>query len=246
MARYRRGKKALYEVMSKNPPKPGKGKTVEPLRSKESKRIQQPTTAKQDTSLSTRKAGWRRTPRLFQLNAGRIEISIPYQLAIALLLGLILIILVAFRLGQINQRANNPTPGMREADEINVADRASARMDSVPTPTRALPPGAGGADSTETKGDHVIVLVQYQQRSDLVPVQQYFAGYGIETEIFQQGGWYFLITKDTYDNPEKNGTNGYFAKQKIIQLGVNYKAPAGYETFGTEPFHDAYGMKFEN
>jgi len=246
MARYRRGKKALYEVMSKSPPKPGKGKAVEPLRSKESKRIQQPTIAKQDTSLSTRKAGWRRTPRLFQLNAGRIEISIPYQLAIALLLGLILIILVAFRLGQINQRANNPTPGMREADEINVADRASARMDSVPTPTRALPPAAGGADSTETKGDHVVVLVQYQQRSDLVPVQQYFAGYGIETEIFQQGGWYFLITKDTYDNPEKNGTNGYFAKQKIIQLGVNYKAPAGYETFGTEPFHDAYGMKFEN
>jgi hypothetical protein len=246
MARYRRGKKALYEVMSKNLTKPGKGKAVEPLQSKESKRKQQPTTVKQDKSLSTRKAGWRRTPSLFQLNASRIEISIPYQLAIALLLGLILIILVAFRLGQINQRANNPTIGTPEADEINLADRASARMDSVPTPMRELQPATGGTESTEATGDHVIVLVQYQQRSDLVPVQRYFTGYGIETEIFQQGGWYFLITKNTYDNPEKNGTNGYFAKQKIIQLGANYKAPPGYETFGKEPFHDAYGMKFEN
>jgi hypothetical protein len=245
MARYHRGKKAFYEVMSKSRSKADHGKSVAPLHPPESKH-NQPTAVKPDMSRSARSSQWRRIPKLFQLNAGRIEVSIPYQLAIALLLGLILIILVAFRLGQINQRAANSALGTREANETNAAERASARLTSIPTPTRALPSAIGAADSTEQTGDHVIVLVQYKQSSDLVPVQQYFAGHGIETEILQQGVWYFLITKDTYDNPEKNGTNGYFAKQKIIQLGANYKAPAGYETFGTEPFHDAYGMKFEN
>jgi hypothetical protein len=77
-------------------------------------------------------------------------------------------------------------------------------------------------------------------------VKDYFAGFGIETEVRHINNWYYLVTKDKYDNPEKPGTDGYAAKQKIIELGADYKAPAGYGTFGPKPFHDAYGMRFED
>jgi len=80
----------------------------------------------------------------------------------------------------------------------------------------------------------------------LEPVKQYFASFGIETEIRQVGSWYYLVTKDKYENPERPGTEGYVAKERIIKLGANYKAPPGYESFGTQPFHDAYGMRFDD
>jgi hypothetical protein len=80
----------------------------------------------------------------------------------------------------------------------------------------------------------------------LEPVKEHFAQFGIETEIKRIDEWYYLVTKDKYDNPQKPGTDGYLARQRIIELGAQYKAPPGYETFGKEPFHDAYGMKFDD
>ena len=64
---------------------------------------------------------------------------------------------------------------------------------------------------------------------------------GIETKIEQRGDLYFLVTKkNTYNNPNKEGTDGFDAKQKIKQIGAGYKAPAGYENF---VFKDPYGEK---
>jgi hypothetical protein len=77
-------------------------------------------------------------------------------------------------------------------------------------------------------------------------VKQFYTENGVETEIRKIGGMYYLVTTSKYENPEKQGTDGYLAKQKIIELGAKYKAPQGYETFGTKPFHDAYGMKFDD
>jgi len=31
-----------------------------------------------------------------------------------------------------------------------------------------------------------------------------------------------------------------------VKIGADYKAPQGFGSFGTKPFHDAYGMKFDN
>ena len=67
-----------------------------------------------------------------------------------------------------------------------------------------------------------------------------------ETEIKKVGDWYYLVTKHRYEKPDRAGTDGYLAKQEIIKLGAKYKAPAGYESFGREPFHDAYGKKFDD
>jgi hypothetical protein len=175
-------------------------------------------------------------PRIVQFNAGRIEISMPYQLGIALLLGLILICLIAFRLGQISQKRAADRPLRTEA---GTATRREAVREGSATGT------GGRASSGGVQGSYMIVLAQYARRADLEAVSQHFAEYGIATQIVQRGDKYLLVTRNTYDNPETPGTNGYLAKQKIVEVGVRYRgrAPQGYETFAPNFFKDAYGMK---
>jgi len=97
----------------------------------------------------------------------------------------------------------------------------------------------------KSTGNNVIVLAEYGARAALEPVQKHFAEYGIETEIVIENGRYYLQTIETYDNPATAGTNGYEARQNIIQIGAAYKgkAPEGYETFAPHYFKDAYGKK---
>jgi hypothetical protein len=171
-----------------------------------------------------------------QFNAGKIEISIPYQVAIALLLGVILLVLVAFRLGQRTKSEQGVTTSNVEQA---VKSSKAANLSTVETKKPA-------AAVEKPKGNNRIVIQTYQLRTHLEPVKQYFAQFGIETEIKKIGDWYYLVTRDKYENPEKSGTDGYFAKQKIIELGAEYKAPQGYETFGSKPFYDAYGQRFDD
>jgi hypothetical protein len=76
-------------------------------------------------------------------------------------------------------------------------------------------------------------------------LREHFRQVGLNASVLPQGDGYFLVTRQTYDNPDKPGTSGYEAKQKIIEIGALYKgkAPQGYETFGPRYFSDAYGMK---
>jgi hypothetical protein len=186
-----------------------------------------------------------------QFNAGRIEISVPYQLAVALLLGLIVLVLVAFRLGQITYRSSQKATGSaakktESMQKVTPKVVAVAPQGAVPAKEKTpVPPVAQKVEPVKSKGDNRIVIQTYQLRADLEPVKQYFAQFGIETEILKISDWYFLVTKDKYENPAKAGTDGYIAKQKIIELGAKYKAPPGYEAFGSKPFSDAYGKKFD-
>ena len=249
MARNRE-KKALYEVMSKTWPKPRYDKTLEqlhPEKSSEDKQI----AAKFPAQLRGRAAKWLNRPRIVQFNAGRIEISMPYQLAIALLLGLVLLVLVVFRLGQItylsSQKAAGSTAKMPESTQKAAPKvTAGAPQKAAPAEEKApAPPFTQKVEPVKPKGDNRIVIQSYQLRADLEPVKQYFAGFGVETEIIKIGDWYYLVTRNKYENPAKPGTDGYLAKQKIIELGAKYKAPPGYEAFGSKPFSDAYGKKFD-
>jgi hypothetical protein len=252
MARNRE-KKALYEVMSKITwPKPRYDKALEPLHPEKTGEDKQ-TPARFSIPLHKRAANWRNRPRIAQFNAGRIEISMPYQLVISLFLGFVLLVLVAFRLGQItysprgeatgrsNQEVTSPASKMPES-----VQKAAPKVTAVVVPQEAAPAEEETpAPPVKPKGDNRIVIQSYQLRADLEPVKQYFAGFGIETEIIKIGDWYYLVTKDKYENPGKPGTDGYLAKQKIIELGAKYKAPPGSESFGSQPFRDAYGKKFE-
>ena len=95
-------------------------------------------------------------------------------------------------------------------------------------------------------GNNRIVIQTYDKRADLELVQYHFTEGNIETEIRKIGDTFYLVTVDKYENPDREGTDGYAAKQKIIERGARYKAPQGYETFGAKSFETAYGMKFDD
>jgi hypothetical protein len=238
MARNRE-KKSLYEVMTKATLlKQRYDKTVEPLHPEKSDKEKQ-TKIKFLPRMYGRAAKWLNKPRIVQFNNDRIEISLPYQFAIVLILGLILLFLIAFWLGQITYRSSQKAT-------ISTSKASTSIQKAVPAEEKApLLASTQKVEPAKSKGDNRIVIQTFQLRADLVPVKQYFAQFGIETEIIKISDWYYLVTKDKYENPAKAGTDGYIAKQKIIELGAKYKAPQGYETFGDKPFSDAYGMKFD-
>ncbi len=219
--------------------------------------------------------GWWRRPRTVQFNTSRIEFSVSYPVAIAILLGLILLFLLAFRIGQYRSFLSKKSAGDNSAAAISsegirlspveaplqqagaassadlsagsVADLSAGSMaDDSPVETMAEPatPKGGLSDEASAKAGNVIVLVEYPKRADLVPVQKHFAQFGIGTEIVSWGGKYFLVTRDRYAGFGVE-SDGYEAKQKIVEVGAKYKAPQGYETFAPLFFRDAYGKKIE-
>ena len=247
MVRYRR-KKALYEVIGKTHLKPRYDKALEQLHPEEADE-DRPITEDSDTQAAEAPA-WPRKPRIVQFNAGRFEISIPYQLAIALFLGLILLVLVAFRLGQFTHLSSEKSidsAGQISGGTQREAGRLTAGLQTPATAERTTPPvqPAEEIGSAKPKGDHRIVIKQYNTEKHLKPVQEYFAAHGIETVIEKRGSSFFLLSKNTYENPQRSGTDGYAARQKIIKVGAEYKAPAGYESFAPNLFNDAYGERIK-
>ena len=189
---------------------------------------------------------WVRKPGFVQFDAGRIEFSIPYQVGIAIALGMLLAAVVLFRVGQRVGNRDIPvnTPALAKpvtpkpvTQDTTVVKQPAAQDTSAATVV---------ANQPTSTGKNRIVLKMYQVRSHLEPAKQYFDKMGVATEIIEKGNWYYLVTKNKYDNPDKAGTDGYLAKQKIIELGAGYKAPVGFETFGPNPFSDAYGKRFDD
>jgi hypothetical protein len=241
-------KKALYEVMGRAVSKPG----YEQLHPNGSAG-ENPST---DAETSPNVVRWVRKSDLAQFNAGRIEFSIPYQVGIAIVLGMLLAAVVLFRLGQrLGSRdipVNTPVaakPVVNKPAESRPVTPKPITQDTsvVKQPTvQDTPAPAVVANQPASTGKNRIVLKIYQVRSHLEPAKEYFDKMGVTTEIIEKGSWYYLVTKNKYDNPEKAGTDGYLARQKIVELGAGYKAPVGFETFGPKPFSDAFGMRFED
>ena len=244
-----RKKKSLYEVIGEGRLKSRYGKTLEQPRPEKADK-DEPTT-EPAVAVPEKAAQWPRRPRIVQFNAGRIEISIPYQLAIAFLLFIILLVLVVFRLGQLKERVGGSAVKIQKNNPELTGQKEVAGQGQNTDTNKKIPPNNGKAKVVESKGNNRIVIQEYQVRAHLEPVQQYFAQLGIETEIIPIDNRWFLVTKAKYEeNPKRPGTNGYLARQKIIELGAQYKAPQGFETFfgaaGSKPFHDAYGRKVDD
>lgn len=238
-----RKKKALYEVIDTAKLKSIHNKVLEqPLRSESGTSVQEAEDSV--TPASGEMLKWPKKPKMVQFNAGRVEISMPYQLAIALILGIVLLILVFFQLGQ-------------NAYKQKMADLKEKIATNKPQVTKWTPksPDIMKEKSKNVKkerllgkstGSNRIVIATSQRKKDLEPVEIFFANNNVETEIRNIGSWYYLVTREKYENPETPGTDGYLAKQEIVELGVDYKAPSGYGSFGARPFSDAYGMKFDD
>lgn len=198
---WKRRRRSLYEVMTR--PKSGSGKRVtRPPVGKPTEDMS--AAAKPAPGLSERlvQLHWPRRPRIIQFNAGRVEISVPYQLAIALLLGIVLLVLIFFRLGQTSSLSKEGTTDSTVETEQNAQNKATelATTSAVQSAVEQAPPSM---ELTEPEGDNRIVIQTYQLSSQLEPVKEYFADFGIETEIKRVDEWYYLVTKDKYDNPQK-------------------------------------------
>jgi hypothetical protein len=241
-------KKALYEVIGRAGSKPGYEQLHPNGTAGES-----PTT---NPVTSPNVVRWVRKPSIVQFNGGRIELSVPYQAAIAIVLGILLADVVVFRLGQrVGSRdisANTPAaakPVVNKPAESKPVMPKPVTLDTsvVKQPAEQDTPVAAAADVGPTvTGKNRIVLKIFQVRSHLEPAKEYFDKLGVATEIIEKDNMYYLVTKNKYNDPRKAGTDGYLAKQKIVELGAGYKAPVGFETFGPKPFSDAFGMRFED
>ncbi len=245
----RDGRIALYEVIGKKSRKDKSG-FFRPLRRN---KMDKEGSVEQDNQhpVESLDLHWRSKPRLLQLNAGRVEISLTYQNAVIFGLVFLLLIVVVFRLGQLTRADVAAKEVSVVGQKLNLDSMSLKSIEEVPAGIslrEAVPETARQVETikmVKPMGDHRIVIQQFQLMADLVPVQQYFAKYRIETEIEKRGMWYFLLTKDRYENPNKQGTDGFWAKTRIMEVGANYKAPAGYDSFGSKPFQTAYGEKIK-
>ncbi len=238
MAKFRK-KKALYEVIGKSKGLPDYVKPeLEKERDAEDK--QDKKTEPEEKKKKKDLKHWHKRPVILQINKGRVDISVSVPIAVAFGLIILLFLIISFRMGIAS--AENSSPGevktSQQQPEIKEAK-------TVETEKKLETEEFEGATVQKPEGDNRIVITQYPNRADLVPVKQYFSNAGIETEIVRMSDRYFLLTKNYYENPSKPGTNGFEAKEKIKEIGADYEAPQGYETFGKTPFQDVYGMKFE-
>jgi hypothetical protein len=235
-----RGKKSLYEAIREAQAKSAQDKALQPLHPQAAQPAPKPVVQPAVVPETPKPvAPWPAKPRIVQFNAGRIEFSLPYQLVIALLLCAVAIMLIIFRLGQ-------HWPLQKSAKSATVKQSVTTASQTTSQPAKSPVVITENTSSLKnSKGANRIVIQTVQNSEDLAPVKKFFSQNGIETEIRKIGSWFYLITAEKYDNPEKSGTDGFAAKQRIIELGTKYQSPPGYGTFGTKPFSDAYGMRLD-
>jgi hypothetical protein len=241
MARDRK-KLSMYEVMGKGQLKAGYSKT---LKKPQPEKADSDAQAPSETPLPTagRATYWPRKPKLVQFNAGRIEISLPYPIAIAVLLGIILLFLVALWLGEVGYFSRE---GISPGSVFNNlgGEGLTGRREGTGVEERII---SDKITETDKSGDNRIVIQTYNKRADLELVQYHFAEGGIDTEIRKIGNTFYLVSADKYEkDPKIEGTDGYAALQRIIKWGARYKAPQGYEPFGVKSFETAHGKKFDD
>ena len=241
MARIRK-KAALYEAMSRTRSKLEQEKTVKRLHPEKSGG-EKVSAANAASRFREKISIWPKRRRMVQFTAGRIEISVPYQVGIMMFLGAILVVLVTFRFGQISYLSSQSTEETVQGVQ-EVAPQVTTDVVQRVEPAAEIHAGVEIVEAAEPKGNNHIVIVEYRRRADLEPVKLYFSAMGIKTEIIRADDRYYLRSMDKYENPGKTGTDGYYALKKIREVGAGYKAPLGYETFGKKPFQDAYGKRF--
>jgi len=174
---------------------------------------------------------------------------ISYPVVVLLMLAIVIAVLGAFRLGQLYSPIDKKPLSSDAVEGEKYVDSAVLPQQDVLSEAEVMPkvPATSNFVAEEEPpspaGDHVIVIATYKQSEDLVPVKEYFDKNGIETQIQEKGYYCFLVTKNKFQSPRRDGTNGYYALERIKQVGANYEAPQGYESFAPNLFQDAYGMK---
>lgn len=251
-------KLVLYEVIRQNQAKISIGQKIKQLRSKERKngsytgRKKAEKVPKEFKNVSVPWPPRRRilSVVLEKIFFGRGISSRFNPIRIIMILLFVMVVLAGIKIGQNRMKSDVPesVSGSKELESVE----SGVVVESLPLETGEdlISSEKGEAEKTaeeSTKlgpvGDHVIVIMTYGENRDLEPVKEFFAENGIRTVIEKRGEYYFLLSKDYYQSPQRQNSDGYKALQKIKKIGASYQAPVGYETFGSMPFQDAYGMK---
>lgn len=236
------GRIALYELVNKARFKSAQQKALESTGEKVEK-ASEPAIERAVETVSRASEAWSKRPKSIRLYPDRIEVCFSWQVAIIGILAFLAILLVFFKFGRMysSHKAEAGKTATANVQLQNIMPETKPVKPAEPTSNRP------SVKMVEPMGDNMIVIASYELASHLEPVKQYFANFGIATKIIKKGSRHLLVTQDRFDNPEKAGTDGYEMKKKIISIGANYKPPAGsgFESFGSKPFNDAYGMKFE-
>jgi hypothetical protein len=214
-------------------------------------------------------------PRPVQLNEGRIEVSVPYYVGAIAALVFLMVVLVAYRLGQARPggQGDDGVPPTEAVADKSGSPASPPTRTTEPSPTTSnveRPPvnpmaaasGRQDASPIVSQGDNWIVLTRYNRREDLEPVVDHFARHGIDLFILPlpqdpalfaqygldaaklpRGSGFLLVTVKAYDNPNVEGSEGNKMLRRIAEVGAQYKAPSGLESFAPNYFSDAYGMK---
>jgi hypothetical protein len=193
-------------------------------------------------------SAWPAKPQLLGFVPGRRALLISYPVAGLLALAFVLAVLIAFKLGRLYSEKEQQLTGSEVKTGQNNIGALVSPLPDIVVEQPAADKDSAGPPAEEEKllrpvGNHVIVIATYKQSEDLVPVKEYFDKNGIRTDIEERGAYYFLVTKDKFQSPKKEGTDGYSALRRIKAIGAEYKAPTGYETFAPNLFQDVYGMK---
>ncbi len=248
---------ALYEVIGKKRPKPLYENNLVPLKTPEKdKKVVLPISSLPEKS-PEKPVKWPKKPRFLQLNAGRVEMSIPYQLVVVFVLVALVVVLAAFRFGKVSSKQEvaavkvaAPVKKVVEKPVYKpVIIKSEVESSDLPAGLVAKEPQQQTSLTSANVDGSNIVIQALRSRNDLEPVRDYYAGHGIATEIKTVKSWYYLVTVDKYENLKETGSQGNDMLKKIIELGAGYNAPQGFESFrvkGKTPFQDAYGMKFED
>ncbi|MGA2915155.1 MAG: hypothetical protein ABSE89_03930 [Sedimentisphaerales bacterium] len=193
-----------------------------------------------EASVSKPGAVWGTKPKAVRLYPDRVELCFSWQVVIIGTLALIAMLMVFFRLGQIySLKKTDAKKPLQTISVENIMPQPKVETASA-AKNEQKPP-----KMVEPMGDNIIVIASHPLSSHLEPVKQYFAGFGIATEIIKKDNRFLLVTQERFNSVEKAGSDGFEMRKKIISIGANYKPPAssGFEPFGPKPFQDAYGMK---
>ena len=187
----------------------------------------------------------------------RVKLSLSYPVAGFLVVAVAAMIIAAIRFGQINYDA-----GWLFFQPVVVSENASDELVDIRNLINSTV--VDGVNDGETKstdneiaqdgknqennvivpqGNNVIVIQEYKLSRDLGPVKKHFEDNGIETEIVERGGYFFLVTKARFHG-FGSGADGEPALKKIVEIGATYKAPPKYGRF-PNLFKDAYGRKLD-
>ena len=249
---------ALYEAIRKGQSKRRGGEKTVRFRPFASVR-RGSTTKKKDVAYYQRfEAGGAGKSKLAGLWSRRIALSLPYPVAVFLVIAVAAVLVAAVRFGQLKYDAgwlffepvavSEPaSDGLLDIKDLIDTTVVSPIKDGSTAVTYDEIVGNDKIEGTRVivpQGNNVIVIQEYKFSRDLEPVKKHFQANGIETEILERGEYFFLVTKARFHGVG-SGSDGEPVLKKIVEIGATYKAPQGYDSFRTKLFRDAYGRKIE-